>query len=178
MLADLRFGFRRLARSPGFTAVPEPFGVVLLRHHDDLAAHLGVLRPVLRFLLSIPASSASSERLWSSARFLHQSRENIMPQNLVHPTVVHDFLLNESSDGSPDRVLDKLSQQLLPTTVAADAPPMAVKDGVSKAEAEAVLKKLLDAGAKAHARGLRSAYRRHQVIVAPSPADARLGAQQ
>ena len=61
-------------------------------------ADLGVLRSLLRFLLSVPASSAFSERLWSSAGFLHENRENMTAQNLVRLTVIRDWLLQVGAE--------------------------------------------------------------------------------
>lgn len=61
----------------------------LLHSRTDCA----VLRPVMQLLLSIPASSANFERLWSSAGFLHENRENMTPEHLMMLTVIRDWLL-------------------------------------------------------------------------------------
>jgi hypothetical protein len=63
-------------------------------------------------LLAIPATSASSERLWSSAGFLHAGRENLAAQHLVMLTVIRDWLLAfpQETDGA-DPVMKALSEQ-------------------------------------------------------------------
>lgn len=79
----------------------------------DTHPEFNVLRPVVRFLLSVPASSAFSERLWSSAGFLHDNRENLTAEHLVMLTVIRDWLLAAPQEiSSQDAVMDALNEQV------------------------------------------------------------------
>jgi len=87
----------------------------LERNHDSIARKYGddvqqfwlvqsrdprntLLVDAARFFLSVQASSASSERLWSSATFTHKHRPQLSPANLEATIVLRGCLKMENGD--------------------------------------------------------------------------------
>jgi hypothetical protein len=56
--------------------------------------------------LAIPASSADLERTFSSAGFLNEGRESLLPGTLEMQVVLRDWLL-EVDDGDKDRLIEE-----------------------------------------------------------------------
>lgn len=58
----------------------------------------GLLLPLVRLLFATPASSASPERVFSSASYIQAGRERLSPTHLHQLTVVRDYIRQDDYD--------------------------------------------------------------------------------
>jgi len=54
---------------------------------------VSALQPLARMYLSFPSSTADTERSFSSAGFLYEGRERLLPCHLEAQVVIRDYLL-------------------------------------------------------------------------------------
>lgn len=70
--------------------------------------HLRVLWPVIKMLLSIPASNASAERLFSAGGFLSDGRHSLGLERLEQMCILRHYILGISNDAERDALIARI----------------------------------------------------------------------